>query len=448
MPSTKGLVAILGIVALLVMGIACSNGEADTKSEVVETPQGAQQIGAATQTTPAQALSSAGLTPAMMQVPSTTAGIWVTGRASISVEPDLVLLNIGVEAMAETVAKARGQAAQAMDAIIQAVKGHGLEDKDVQTQSFNIWPRYEYPEVTSGGSSTRKQVLVGYTVNNTARIKIRNVDDVGAIIDDVADAGGEVTRINDINFSIEDPKPFMTQLREEAVKDAIAKAEHFATLAGVAVGDLVFIGEVGAGTPAVRDFSEDAMMMRTAAAVDNTSVSGGELELSLNVQAAFSIDSQAGTTETQSDHTTPMNSTETVRCGSRAVQMPISSSSIRCLCPPEGRARVKVTVRNTEVVRVDFTEPTTVSGTGWGSLRNTEVPADKPLPSGVHQLYYSTIDELFERIETHIHGGAHRVSVEYDSRHGYPTEVLIDQDTRIADDELSFTIANYKPAAE
>ena len=440
----------MGIVALLVMGIACSNGEADTKSEVVETPQGAQQIGAATQTTPAQALSSAGLTPAMMQVPSTTAGIWVTGRASISVEPDLVLLNIGVEAMAETVAKARGQAAQAMDAIIQAVKGHGLEDKDVQTQSFNIWPRYEYPEVTSGGSSTRKQVLVGYTVNNTARIKIRNVDDVGAIIDDVADAGGDVTRINGINFSIEDPKPFMTQLREEAVKDAIAKAEHFATLAGVAVGDLVFIGEVGATTPAVRDFSEDAMMMRTAAAVDNTSVSGGELELSLNVQAAFSIDSQAGTTETQSDHTTPRIEFDRNRAlwESGRPDAYFFEFYQACLCPPEGRARVKVTVRNTEVVRVDFTEPTTVSGTGWGSLRNTEVPAGKPLPSGVHQLYYSTIDELFERIETHIHGGAHRVSVEYDSRHGYPTEVLIDQDTRIADDELSFTIANYKPAAE
>ena len=288
MTRTKGLVAMLGIAALLVMGIACSNGEADTESEVVEAPQTAQQIVPATQTTLAQASLGASPAPAMMQAPTATAGIWVTGRASISVEPDLVLLNIGVEAMAETVAEARGQAAQAMDAIIQAVRARGLEDKDVQTQSFNIWPQYEYPEVTSGGSSTRKQVLVGYTVNNTARIKIRNVDDVGAIIDDVADAGGDVTRINGINFSIEDPKPFMTQLREEAVKDAIAKAEHFATLTGVAVGDLVFIGEVGAGTPAVRDFSEDAMMM-AATAVYNTSVSGGELELSLNVQAAFSI---------------------------------------------------------------------------------------------------------------------------------------------------------------
>ncbi len=38
---------------------------------------------------------------------------------------------------------------EAMAAIMQAVRARGLEDKDVQTQSFNIWPRYEYPEVAT-----------------------------------------------------------------------------------------------------------------------------------------------------------------------------------------------------------------------------------------------------------------------------------------------------------
>ena len=109
MTRTKGLVAMLGIAALLVMGIACSNGEADTESEVVEAPQTAQQIVPATQTTLAQASLGASPAPAMMQAPTATAGIWVTGRASISVEPDLVLLNIGVEAMAETARHAARQ---------------------------------------------------------------------------------------------------------------------------------------------------------------------------------------------------------------------------------------------------------------------------------------------------------------------------------------------------
>ena len=272
-----GLTAMLGIVALLVMGIACSNGEAMTNPEP------------GTGQTMEQAAPGTGIAaPAAQQTSGSTSGIWVTGQASVTVEPDLVLLTIGVETTAGTVAEARAEAASGMDAIIQSVKAHGLENQDVQTQSFNIWPQYEYPEATSGEIRTRKQVLVGYTVSNTAMIKIRDVDAVGTIIDDVTEAGGDATRINGINFSIEDPKPFMTQLRKDAVQDAVAKAEHLASLTGVDVGDLVFIGEVGAGTAIVRDFAEDALIAR-ASAVPATSVSGGELQLSLNVQAVFSI---------------------------------------------------------------------------------------------------------------------------------------------------------------
>ena len=186
------------------------------------------------------------------QAPSSGSGIWVSGHARVTVEPDLVLLTVGVEATrvrrhhrrrrrpcgTPSVAEARAEAAGAMDAVVRAVKAHGLEDQDVQTRSFNIWPQYEYPEVASGGTRTRRQVLVGYTVSNMAGIKIRDVDAFGAIIDDVAEAGGDKTRIDGVNFSVEDPEPFMAQLRQEAVRDAVAKADHFASLTGVAVGDL------------------------------------------------------------------------------------------------------------------------------------------------------------------------------------------------------------------
>ncbi len=271
------LFAILVIIALLVLGLACTNDGAAGNPE-----SGAPEV---------MEIAAAGTEMATAANRESVAGsgIWVNGQATITVEPDLVLLNIGVEAIAETVAEARAEAAEAMDAIVQAVKAHGLEDQDVQTQSLNIWPQYEYPEVTSGGTRTRKQVLVGYTVNNSARIKIRDVDAVGTIIDAVAEAGGDATRIDGINFSIEDPKPFMTQLREEAVQDAAAKAEHLASLTGVEVGNLLFIGEVGVGTPRNQDFMLESMALSSAVADSPTFISGGELQLSLNVQAAFSI---------------------------------------------------------------------------------------------------------------------------------------------------------------
>ena len=319
MTGTSRLVALFGMVALIVLGVACSNGEAATDEAVqsqapavavqpaqapapqqpttqpaAQTPAQPTTQSATTQpaaaSVPVQPQAAAPPASANVDIPRPDGGIWVTGQASVSVDPDLVLLNVGVEATAETVAEARTQAATAMDAIVAAVKENGLEDKDVQTLSFNIWPQYEYPEVEENGRRVRKQTLVGYTINNTARIKIRDVDTVGTIIDDVAEAGGDYTRINGIQFSIEDPSTYMDDLREQAVEDAMDKAEHFASLTDVEVGDLLFISEVGSGVD-VRDFVQlESRAMMAAAAAPATSISGGELELSLNVQAVFAIE--------------------------------------------------------------------------------------------------------------------------------------------------------------
>ncbi len=320
MLKTKGIMVAIGILALLVLGVACGNDDAATTptSGSVADASGSDEQPAST----GAPVSSQAVAPAPATVPSTTdkaavepspvlasssgfsgsvpvaalakagssdAGIWVTGQGTITLEPDLVLLNIGVETMADTVAIARGDAAEAMAAIVDAVKSRGLNDTDIQTVSFNIWPRYEYPEVLVDGSRTRKQTLVGYTVSNTASIKVREIDVVGEIIDDVTAAGGDSTRINGINFTIEDTGGYMEQLREDAVNDAIAKAEQFADLTGVIVGGLVFISETDDGSAAVQNFGADDRLMIARAESVSTSISGGELELKLGVQAVFGI---------------------------------------------------------------------------------------------------------------------------------------------------------------
>ena len=205
-------------------------------------------------------------------------------------EPDLALLNIGVESTKRTVAEARDEAARAMDAILKVLSARGIEGRDVQTRFFNISPRYEFREVIEEGFRTNRQVLVGYQVSNTVAIKIRDLGAAGDVIDEVVAVGGDVLRINSISFTVEDPKPFMTQLREDAVKDALAKARHFAQLTSVSLGRLVFISESGGAIPQARGFDERAFGLAAAAPVfESTSISGGELELRMTVQAVFDI---------------------------------------------------------------------------------------------------------------------------------------------------------------
>ena len=311
MKKSIGVICVLVMLMQLVVLLACNNGEAATSVENENTQQtiikddskilkqSTIQSGSPIQSSGSSFNPKANndliynrvpLSASNLQNINPNSGIWVTGKGSVSLDPDLVMLNITVETTAKTVSKARNQAAEVMDDIVKTLQRYSLEDKDIQTQSFSIWPKYEYPEVTIRGTKTRRQTLVGYIVNNTARIKIRDLESVGKIIDDVSTAGGDVTRINGIDFTMENPDSFMNKLREQAVKDAISKAEQFAVLTGVSVGSLVYISEMGSGAPVTKNFSESgAFAARSAMEVSSTSIAGGELELSLSIQAVFSI---------------------------------------------------------------------------------------------------------------------------------------------------------------
>ncbi|MGH2545126.1 MAG: SIMPL domain-containing protein [Ardenticatenaceae bacterium] len=215
-------------------------------------------------------------------------GIWVTGSAIINLAPDLAVLNIGVETTAPTVEEARAQAASAMDAIINALHARGIEDEDIQTQYFNIYPRYEDREVMENGIHRGKQELVGYSVTNSATVKIRDLEAVGEIIDEVAAAGGDATRINGVNFTVEDPKAQESTLREMAVQDAMAKAQQFAELTGVTLGSLTFITEISGWSPVVQDFARAEAALAQGA--PPTPISPGQTQLSMTVQTVFAIE--------------------------------------------------------------------------------------------------------------------------------------------------------------
>ena len=218
-------------------------------------------------------------------------GIWVSGQGTISVAPDLAMLDFGVETRAANVSEANNQASIAMDAVIKALKARGVKDEDIQTSRFSIYPRYDYIEEEKDGIRSSREVLVGYRVRNSGTVKLRDLDAVGKVIDEVVTAGGDNVRINGISFTLEDPKPKMSELREMAVADAKAKAEHLAELSEVSVGRLIYISE-GAASPSVRSSFRESFgldLAYAAPAAAAPSISGGEVTLSLSVQAGFAI---------------------------------------------------------------------------------------------------------------------------------------------------------------
>ena len=208
----------------------------------------------------------------------------------MAIEPDLAILHLGVETFELTVAEANRGAADAMDAIMGALRSNGVDDRDMQTDNYNVWPQYEWVEVTENGRRVNKQNLIGYKVANSLKAKVRDLDVVGNLIDQVVSSGGDASRFHGLQFTVEDTSDLMEDLREQAVLDAMAKAQHIADTAGVALGSLGYITDQPVRTYSTweaQPMRADTMALSSAAA--STPISGGELEVSLTVHAAFAI---------------------------------------------------------------------------------------------------------------------------------------------------------------
>lgn len=208
-------------------------------------------------------------------------GIWVTGQGEAMAIPDIAELRLGVEAQAETVSEAQTQARVAMDEVMQVLEDKGIDEKDIQTQRFSIYP------VTRWIQEKDEEEIIGYRVTNIVLAKIRDVDKAGDIIDAVADAGGDLVRIQGISFSVDDPTPYYEEARNEAMKDAKSKALQLADLADVKLGKPTYISEGAVYLPPVtRDFKEAGMAPMPA---PETSISPGEQKITLNVQIVYAI---------------------------------------------------------------------------------------------------------------------------------------------------------------
>jgi uncharacterized protein YggE len=216
-----------------------------------------------------------------IEVPEQQApGITVAGRGSVFGAPDVALLTLGVEAQAATVGEARTQAAQRMDAMVQSLKDGGVADEDIQTTRFSVQPQYDFVE--------GRQELRGFLVSNVATVKIREIDNTGALIDEALAAGGDLARVEQLSFTIDDPTALENEARTKAVQDARARAETLAEAAGVELGDARSIVESSAPVRPV-DFGGDAAEVPQAGDVGSP-IELGELEVEVQVQVVYGLD--------------------------------------------------------------------------------------------------------------------------------------------------------------
>jgi uncharacterized protein len=221
-------------------------------------------------------------------MPAYAGTITIEGRGEVRAAPDMATISSGVTTQGATAREALDANTTAMDDLIETLREAGIESRDIQTSGFSVNPNYVYSDDRDENGYTLPPRIDGYQVSNTVTVTVRELGELGAILDQAVTVGANT--INGISFSVADPSDLLDEARRAAFTDARDKAELYAEVAGETLGELESISErqdFGAPQPYQQFARAD---VAEAAAVP---VEAGELTFAISVTVAWDSDRTA-----------------------------------------------------------------------------------------------------------------------------------------------------------
>ena len=212
--------------------------------------------------------------------------------------PDIAMFSAGVVTQAPTAAEAIRENSSRMDSVIAALKRAGIADRDIQTSSINLNPRFSNPERDAQIRARELRQpyippeqpeaprIIGYEARNTVQVRVRNLANMGRVIDTLVAVGAN--EVNGPNFTLDEQQAALDEARLEAVTKGRQRAELYARAAGMRVARILSISEGGGYYPVRREIMVTGAR-GVAAPPPPTPVASGELSLSVNLSMQFEL---------------------------------------------------------------------------------------------------------------------------------------------------------------
>ncbi|WP_333860911.1 SIMPL domain-containing protein [Clostridium sp.] len=207
-----------------------------------------------------------------------TKTINVTGDGEVNVVPDIAHLSLGVTTEDSTVDKAQKNNSVAMNKVVEAVKAAGVAAEDIKTSNYSINPKYNYNEET--GTST----IIGYTVDSTLNVTVKNIDSVGNIID-IAVANG-ANNSNGVTFGVSNYEKYYNKALANAIVNAKAKAQAIADALDVKLSTLTTVTENSNGVPSEYPIFYDSSSVKNSGG-QGTIIETGLYKIRANVGLVY-----------------------------------------------------------------------------------------------------------------------------------------------------------------
>ena len=204
--------------------------------------------------------------------------LFVHGEATVSVEPDIAELDIGVLSQAQTSQAAADQNAAKSKQLVAQLQ-RLVTPGDIKSVNLSINPNYRYPK--DGGAA----VVTGYTASNTVRVAVRDLSQLRKVIEAATQAGA--SSINRLTFDLKDEKAARARALAQAAGQAQSGAEALASSLKLRIGKLIRIEEV---QPVVISPAREVEVSALQEAIpDQAAIAPGTIQIHASVNLVYAV---------------------------------------------------------------------------------------------------------------------------------------------------------------
>lgn len=232
---------------------------------------------------------------------TTTNTVSFSGEGRVSAIPDIAAVSFSIITEATTSKAAQDSNSTKSKKAVDFLKNQGINDKDIKTTGYNVYPQYSYPrplpigaEVQIAPSSSgvtypeyypSNPKITGYQVNQSFEVKVRDLEKVSTILDGLVTAGAN--QVNNLGFKIDNDEKLKDEARALAIADAKKKASMLQRQIGIRLGKIVNYQEGGYYPPIY--LKAEAIDGRGGGVEPGPSVPTGENEIMVNVTITYQI---------------------------------------------------------------------------------------------------------------------------------------------------------------
>ena len=218
--------------------------------------------------------------------------ITVSGDGEVFAVPDTAEFSVTIQEEGKQVKDAQDIATKKTNDIIAYLKQQGVDEKDIKTADYSVYPQYDYVQDTacrSGYCQPGKQVLRGFQVSQTLSVKVRDTEKAGDLLSGVGSLGA--SSVSGLSFTIDDQDALEAEARDEAITKARDKANELAKQLGVSIVRVVGFSEDGSYPPTPYAYGRGgvAMDMAQESKAVAPELPAGQNKITSNVSVTYEI---------------------------------------------------------------------------------------------------------------------------------------------------------------